>query len=49
MNNGGTPVIDYTLSYGVESGSFNNAIGGIVEATFTVTGMTAGVTYKFKV
>ena len=49
MNDGGAPIIDYTLSYGVGSGSFNNAIGGIEETSFTVTGLTAGVTYKFKV
>lgn len=48
-NNGGSAVIDYTLSYGLESGSYNNAIAGISATTYDVTGLTAGVTYKFKV
>jgi len=47
--NGGSPIIDYTVAYGVATGSYSNTIPGILTTSYTVTGLTAGTTYKFKV
>jgi hypothetical protein len=47
--NGGSIVIDYTITYGEDTGSYNNIIAGITGTSYTVIGLTAGVTYKFKV
>jgi hypothetical protein len=46
---GGSPVIDYTVAYGVQSGSYSTTLQGILTTSYTVTGLTAGTTYKFKV
>lgn len=47
--NGGAPVIDYTINYGESIGSFNQIIAGITSSTFTVIGLTPGTIYKFRV
>jgi hypothetical protein len=47
--NGGSAVIDYTITYGEDTGSYNNIIAGITITSFDNIGLTAGVTYKFKV
>jgi hypothetical protein len=47
--NGGTPVIDYSVYYGPAAGGYTTLITGITSTSYTVTGLTAGTTYKFKV
>jgi len=48
--NGGQIVLDYTVSYGLDTGSYLYEIGGVVGTTLTVTEhLTTGLTYKFKV
>ena len=42
-------MIDYQVSYGVSSGSFTTSIPSITATTHTVTSLSVGVTYKFKV
>jgi len=45
---GGSEIIDYTIAYGLSSGSYSATI--ITSDTYyTVTGLTPGETYKFKV
>jgi len=46
-NDGGTPVISYTVSYdrGNDGASFVEVQSGILETEYTVTGLTAGLTY----
>jgi len=45
---GGSPVIDYSVSYAEESSStFTVFASGILTTSETVTGLTPGVTYKF--
>lgn len=50
-NDGGTPVTSYTVSYdrGNDGASFVEVQTGILETEYTVTGLTAGLTYQFKV
>lgn len=45
---GGSPIIDYTVAYGVATASYS-ATAIVSTTSYTVTGLTAGVTYKFKV
>jgi hypothetical protein len=47
--NGGSPVIDYKMTFGEDTGSYNQEIAGITDTSFTVIGLTAGTIYKFKV
>jgi hypothetical protein len=48
--NGGSPVIDYRVSYAESSSStWIVFASGIAEKSEIVTGLTSGVTYKFKV
>ena len=47
--NGGASVIDYQVSYDQASDSYVVFESGIVDTAFTVTGLTSGLTYKFKV
>lgn len=49
VKDGGSPVIDYTVSYAIGSGQYNVYQQGITTTTFTVVGLTAGTTYKFVV
>jgi hypothetical protein len=37
------------VAYGVQSGTYSTTLQGIVTTSYTVTGLTTGVTYKFKV
>lgn len=47
---GGSPVIDYKVWYDNGSGStFEELAVNIAELTYTATGLTQGVTYKFRV
>ena len=48
--NGGSPVLDYKLSFKDESGAVFSVYESNIEAnTITVTGLTPGVTYQFLV
>jgi hypothetical protein len=47
--NGGSAVLDYSVSYGIATGSFTDSVTSIVSTSYTVVGLSAGVTYKFKV
>ena len=46
---GASPVIDYQVSYAVQSGSFAVYSSNVVEANEIVTGLTPGQTYEFKI
>jgi hypothetical protein len=37
------------VAYGVQSGTYSSTIQGILDTSYTVTGLSTGVTYKFKV
>lgn len=48
--NGGQIVLDYTVSYGLDTGSYLYSISGVVGTSVTVTeNLSTGLTYKFKV
>jgi hypothetical protein len=47
--NGGTPVIDYQLSFDQGNGTFVVYQSGILATSITVTGLTKGRTYAFRV
>ena len=47
--NGGTPVIDYRINFDYGTDVFSIDVAGITGTTYTKTGLTAGITYKFKV
>lgn len=47
--NGGTPVIDYQLSFDQGTGNFIIYQSGILVTSITVTGLTKGRTYAFRV
>ena len=49
LNDGGTHVIDFTLSYKKDSGSYSILESAIVTQTYTAVGLTMGSTYTFKV
>ena len=46
---GGAPVLDYTIQWDQGTGTYVQVQSGITVLTFTKTGVSAGVTYKFKV
>lgn len=48
-NNGGSPVIDYQIAYGEDTGSYVSLETGITDLEHTVLGLTTGTIYKFKV
>jgi hypothetical protein len=49
-NNGGTPVIDYTvMSFSSDSSTYIERQVGIVGTSVTLTGFNLGITYTFKV
>lgn len=48
-DNGGTAIIDYTMSYAEENGSYETLEVAITEQTYTAISLTSGVVYKFKV
>jgi len=47
VNQGGTPLLDYRITY--DQGNNNNVqlVSGLTSTAYTITGLTAGVTYKF--
>lgn len=47
--NGGTPVIDYRINFDDGTDVFSIDVAGITSTSYTKTGLTAGITYKFKV
>lgn len=48
-SNGGTAVLDYRLNYDQGSGDYVILYTGIAFTSITVTDLTAGVQYKFKI
>ena len=48
-NNGGSTVTDYRVSYDKALGVFEELAAGVVANTYTATGLTYGLTYKFRV
>jgi hypothetical protein len=49
VNNGGVPIIDYRINFRVLGGSYAIAASGITTQSYTVTGLTLGITYEFTV
>ena len=50
VNNGGTPVIDYTLSRSTDGGTtYAIILSGILITSFTDTSVTMGTTYYYEV
>lgn len=47
--NGGTPVLDYSITYDQALSTFTPLASGIASTSFTATGLSAGLTYKFKI
>lgn len=47
--NGGTPVLDYRIIFDQGINSYAILASGVQSASFTATGLTPGLTYKFKV
>jgi hypothetical protein len=47
--NGGSTVLDYQLSYSLETESTYTTISSILTATYTITGLTTGSEYKIRV
>jgi len=47
--NGGTPVIDYRINFDYGTDVFSIDVAGLIVTSYTKTGLTAGITYKFKV
>lgn len=46
---GGTPVIDYQLTFSKDTGAYSVLVSNLLATSYTVTGMTSGSTYNFKV
>jgi hypothetical protein len=49
VNNGGTPVIDYKISYAEISEVYATLDSGINGLSYTASNLQSGVTYKFKI
>jgi hypothetical protein len=50
VENGGSPVIDYTVNYAVGTfGSYVELMSGVLLTEYTATGLTSGETYSFKI
>lgn len=47
--NGGSPVLDYKVSMATASGSFSVLDSAVISLPYTVTGLTVGTSYEFKV
>lgn len=47
--NGGSVVIDYYISYATLADTTYTVVPSIVDTAYTITGLSAGVTYKIKV
>ena len=48
-NNGGSAVLDYQISYDQGSGTWVTLATGILQKQYQAIGLTAGLTYQFKV
>lgn len=48
-SNGGDTIIDYRVSYAQESSIYTVLAVGVTTQSYTATGLTAGLFYKFKV
>jgi hypothetical protein len=48
-NNGGDVIIDYRVSYAYESDIYTVVAYGVTQTSYTVTGLTAGYFYKFRI
>jgi hypothetical protein len=48
-SDGGAPEIDYRINFDQAIGSYIIRASGIATKSYTTTGLTAGLTYKFKV
>ena len=46
---GGTAVIDYTVQYDQGLDVFTTLVSGLAATSYTVTGLTIGITYNFRV
>jgi hypothetical protein len=49
VSDGGTPVMDYRISSDSAIGLWSEIASGITTEYYTVTGLTAGLTYKFRI
>jgi len=47
--NGGTPIIDYQVQYDQGLQMFTTIASGVTDRYYTVTGLTIGITYTFRV
>lgn len=47
--NGGTPVIDFRISYDQSIGTYVTLASGVSSQTYTATGLTTGNHYTFKI
>ena len=48
-SNGGAPILDYTIQWDQGTGTWITLASAVSTLTYTKTGVSAGVTYKFKV
>jgi hypothetical protein len=46
---GGTPLIDYRLTFDQGNNNFVQLVSGLTSTAYTVTGLASGTTYQFKV
>ena len=49
LSNGGSEVIDFRITYRVSDEIFTNIVSGILDNSYTVSGLDPGTTYNFKV
>jgi hypothetical protein len=49
FDNGGSPVYDYRLWIAAGDGEWQQLAEDITVTTYTATGLTAGITYRFRV
>ena len=47
INNGGVPIIDYTVNYRELGGLYQEFATGLITKSVTVTGLVLGTTYEF--
>ena len=46
---GGSPVRDFRITYDQSTGVFEVLASGLIQTSYTATGLTAGNTYRFRV
>ena len=49
MSNGGTPILDYRVSFDQATGNWVPIATGIVNAAYVTAGLVSGTYYNFKV